>query len=524
MTIGQWVKSKPKTECILFFACALLTVLALLAFFLSLLIYGTQRVDPHAVLPQFATDFGDFFDVLNFVKDRDPYSDAPLYGDIANYPPLGYAIFYLFSLIPGLAGQEMNARSPLGLVAMLLYLLLFTVPVGVTLYRRLNKFGRFTRVLFLCALFTSYPFYFCVMRMNMNLMSAFFAFYFIVWYKEENKAKRYLSLVCLAVAGLTKIYPLFLGVLLLRDRRWKDVLLTAGLGILLFFLPFLLFKGGFSDIGRMLSYMTEFSAETGGFNRNDMAFAKMLRAVLLVFGVEAGGTLSAGIGAMKFLLFFVSCAALFFTKNNFKFTLLATVAFLNLPDLSYTYSLIFLIVPLYVFLTEEWQGKEPTGESFLFFAAGIVVLSYFALVSVLEVLLLFVSAVLLAKGWARKRVALPVLCVSLFCGLVIVYDLIAQLAVGGAYTSDYSHQLSLSCLPLSLQLSLITEAAGEAIARIRFKRGREKQEENHADEGTGGKDPSERPENDGAVGCVAHCEHPVFGGYRRRAIQRCASV
>ena len=388
----------------------------------------------------------------------------------------------------------------------MLYLLLFTVPVGVTLYRRLHKFGRLTRVLFLCALFTSYPFYFCVMRMNMNLMSAFFAFYFIVWHKEENKAKRYLALVCLAVAGLTKIYPLFLGVLLLRERRWKDVLLTAGLGILLFFLPFLLFKGGFSDIGRMLSYMTEFSAETGGFNKNDMAFAKMLRAVLLVFGVEAGGTLSAGIGAMKFLLFFVSCAALFFTKNNFKFTL------------------IFLIVPLYVFLTEEWQGKEPTGESFLFFAAGIFALSYLALVSMLEVLLLFVSAALLAKRWARKRVALPVLCVSLFCGLVIVYDLIAQLAVGGTYTLDYSHQLSLSCLPLSLQLSLIAEAAGEAIARIRFKRGREKQEENHADEGTGGKDPSERPENDGAVGCVAHCEHPVFGGYRRRAIQRCAPL
>ena len=158
MTIGQWVKSKPKAESLLFFACALLTASALLAFFLSLLIYGTQRVDPHAVLPQFATDFGDFFDVLNFVKDRDPYSDAPLYGDIANYPPLGYAIFYLFSLIPGLAGQEMNARSPLGLVAMLLYLLLFTVPVGVTLYRRLHKFGRLTRVLFLCELFTSYPF------------------------------------------------------------------------------------------------------------------------------------------------------------------------------------------------------------------------------------------------------------------------------------------------------------------------------------------------------------------------------
>ena len=139
------------------------------------------------------------------------------------------------------------------------------------------------------------------------------------------------------------------------------------------------------------------------------------------------------------------------------------------------------------------------------------------------------------KAWRAQKRGMPIhsenrLCLNLrgklllFCGLVIVYDLIAQLAGGGTYTSDYSHQLSLSCLPLSLQLSLIAEAAGEAIARIRFKRGREKQEENHADEGTGGKDPSERPENDGAVGCVAHCEHPVFGGYRRRAIQRCASL
>jgi hypothetical protein len=54
------------------------------------------------------------------------------------------------------------------------------------------------------------------------------------------------------VAGI-KLTPAVLGILLLYNKQWKEVVCIIIYGCIFFFLPFLLFEGGFSNLGQMLN-------------------------------------------------------------------------------------------------------------------------------------------------------------------------------------------------------------------------------------------------------------------------------
>ena len=519
-----------RTERFLFFLLLALFLIAVVAFLLPLIMFGTKvpvrNYDSNFIIQLINSDFGDFFDVLNFVKNRDPYTDAPLYGDIANYPPFGYAVFWLFSLIPGMAGQEMSIESPLGLVSMLLYLLVFTVPVGITLYRRLSKFHRLTRILLLCAVFTSYPFYFCIGRMNMNLMSVFFAFYFIVWYNDKNKIKRQLSLVSLSIAGMTKVYPLFLGVILLRDHRWRDVFLTVLYCVLLFFLPFFLFHGGLSNIREMLSYMAEFSGEAIGFNKNDISFNKLLRSVILLLGFGSGNAIPVVTSVLADLLFLFSCAALVFTKNNFRFTMLATLAYLNLPNVNYTYSLVFLIVPFYIYLQEEvFTEGEKNKENKVLITISAISVSYLTCVFMLSVSLLVLGIVLIIKKYCQKPIMIIVLSIGAVGTILLLYLVFSSLfTVGYVNNAKYGYQIGLGSTVFCMQLLLLVLAGIEMKNRISLKRKHSTEETEYADKRICGNDKDQCSEDDGQIRSLAYSKYFIGNRYCGNTLQRCAAV
>ncbi len=62
-------------------------------------------------------------------------------------------------------------------------------------------------------------------------------------YDSEKKNIRILSYVCLALACSIKLYLAVFGILLLRQRKWRETGFAIVLSLLLFLLPFLIVGG-----------------------------------------------------------------------------------------------------------------------------------------------------------------------------------------------------------------------------------------------------------------------------------------
>ena len=60
-----------------------------------------------------------------------------------------------------------------------------------------------------------------------------------------------------------KIYPAVLGLLLLQEKRYKDIFIASLITLILVFLPFLFFKNGFHNIPRLFYNMKELTNSYG---------------------------------------------------------------------------------------------------------------------------------------------------------------------------------------------------------------------------------------------------------------------
>lgn len=97
---------------------------------------------------------------------------------------------------------------------------------------------------------SSAPFLFAVTVGNLILYAVGFSLVFLAWYDSASRWRRSVAAVALALASVVKITPALLGVLYL-GRGWRTriryVVLSAGVAILLFIVPFM-FCGGWEAV------------------------------------------------------------------------------------------------------------------------------------------------------------------------------------------------------------------------------------------------------------------------------------
>lgn len=82
-------------------------------------------------------------------------------------------------------------------------------------------------------------------------MTIFFIIFYIFNYDSENKVRRELALISLALAASFKLTPAVLGILLIYNKQWKEVVRVIIYGLIFGIVPFLFFHGGLVNIGRM---------------------------------------------------------------------------------------------------------------------------------------------------------------------------------------------------------------------------------------------------------------------------------
>lgn len=324
------------------------------------------------------SDLGDFFWVVEFTSDLNPYVDAEKYGHIANYPPLSYVIFYPFYLLASAGGSLPIGKYSWGLISCLLFIIIPLTVTIVFLVKNTSKSYFFSAIL-IFAILTGYPLYFEVNRANVNIVILMFITIFVLWKDSDVRWKRETAILCLAIAGAMKLYPAFLGILLIRDRRWKDCLKTVVYSAILFIVPFLAFKGGFANIPLFFEALGIFSGENlESFNPYDLSITRFFGSLAVIFGFDE--STAAGIGTVVSIVFFIlACFVIISVKDEIKAVFLTIAALIIVPSPNYAYTLIYTFIPMSMILG-ALAGREAdaeTKEEYLFLLIALGLVHYF---------------------------------------------------------------------------------------------------------------------------------------------------
>ena len=316
----------------------------------------------------------DFFNVLHIASDRHLY-----FTQQGSYPPLAYLFFYLLQhLIPAAtvhAGGMSIRASQAGMMVYSLFVTITSIIVFLQLYE-LKAGARAERMLFAGLFFLSLPFLFEVDRGNVIVVALILLLCFFLFKDSKSKALREIALICLAASAAFKIYPAVFGFLLLKEKRYFAAVRVCIYGLLLFFLPFLYYGGipaaaaMFHNLFTASSFMSTFGF---GYKVNLVNTFTFLAALL---NQPASDIF---LGVTQVLAFVVLGVGIFlshFLDTAWKRVAMLTALMLAVPPFSYQYSLIFMFVPIVLFLNER---KRNTLSDYLYLILFVLMVAPLAI-------------------------------------------------------------------------------------------------------------------------------------------------
>lgn len=184
--------------------------------------------------------FMDFFNVNQMISEFDPYVG---YG--SSYPPVILVVAYIFSLFGPYKDMKALDVSRM-LVPRISYAVMFIACTAVVcwiMYLILKRYINNKKVLFVSIplLMCSAPYLFLADRGNYLLICLIFIMLFVYYYDTKPKV----AAVMLGIAAAIKIYPVFLFLVYILKKKWKELGIAILTGAVLTFIPLLFFRGGF---------------------------------------------------------------------------------------------------------------------------------------------------------------------------------------------------------------------------------------------------------------------------------------
>lgn len=300
--------------------------------------------------------FSDFVVIMNFSLEESPY----VVGD-SSYPPIAIAILYPFALIckdvfskfefSELTADELTAEVivyPEFWVAILLF---FAICSSLIIFLVSRLFGLKGKDMLKLAIIImlSAPFIYTVMRGNTIYFALIFLVAFLLLKDNKNPIAREFSYVFLALAGAIKIYPLFFGVFLLKDKK---IFASIRVGIyfaLIFLLSFFVFRNDFNNVTPFIDNIGGFmSDEIRLLGENNLSVSAQLYKLLYFFypAITPEAPLFTALSlALMLSIFAVSTYTAIATHNNFSRYIICFCVVMLIPTISYFYVIIFAILP-----------------------------------------------------------------------------------------------------------------------------------------------------------------------------------
>lgn len=313
----------------------------------------------NALYSAFFGDRGDtFMDFFNSVINstvQDPYVEAHVI-----YPPFIELVYRAFShLIPtevfngfvldptgSTQLQEIKVRQEF-VLPFICYSIILIATICLVVYE-FRKGNRFNKLFAVCFVLFAYPVLYAIERGNNVLFSVIGLLFFFLWYDSENKVKRELALVGLAISVAIKLYPAIFLLILLIDKRWMEFLRGVLYCIVLTILPFFAFDG-LTSLKAFVYQVIDWSSDAAPSGVN---FEHAMYILSTRLGISPNQFL---LGIVPLLLAGVGVVTSFFAKERWRTVLLLTCIMVGSFGRSARYMMAFLVVPLLLFLNAKKQ-------------------------------------------------------------------------------------------------------------------------------------------------------------------------
>ena len=300
--------------------------------------------------------------------------DVYRFGVDACYSPLSYAFFYCISKITStdklLQGLDLLSIPYEDLIDMtpklltspyqLLTFIIYSV-AGIALYifaiGELNL-EKWKGYLLSLMVLTSVPLMFgAVERGNLTMYVAAMVLLALVFKDSSSPVKRELALLLIAAAAGLKFYPAFMGILYLKEKRFKEAGRLILYGILFVFVPFVFF-GGVDGIIELLNSLSSLAIQN-----NYRCRIQFFKGIIMTFGISGmiGNLLNTGFICILIIFMLV-------TGNKTRMMVYLAAALAFYPPNAYRYTLLFFLLPLFTWAVEEAEKCSSSNyvKAFLF--------------------------------------------------------------------------------------------------------------------------------------------------------------
>ena len=320
--------------------CILMS-LSVLIFFISLIIQkGGYQLN--VVLNGWDL-FADFYNQLIYVAERDVYFNTINGASNHSYLPLAFMMFYPFSIFRDYANMDLFAiqTDPISNVSFVIFMS-FGILLFFLYLKDLDKKDKYSNIIMILIFFSSANL-FNIERGNNMVYAVAFVAIFLALYKSKNRTQQIIAFISLGLASALKIYPAVLGLLLLQEKRYKDVFIASIITLILVFLLFLFFKNGLHNIPRLFYNMKELANSYGIYSiirvlPNSYQYAKLFTII-------------------GYILMLVSIIYSFTINEYWKKVCLLSMFIIHQPTTAY-YAELFLYPSIILFLSKENFFKQ----------------------------------------------------------------------------------------------------------------------------------------------------------------------
>ena len=333
-----------------------------IVFFIMTLIIGRgYGADWLIVDDGYGHSFSDHFKHIVYASDlKNLYFNT---GDAA-FPPFAYLLYrILYRVNPGSWGVDdwKQCLSQGNNMLILIGLIIVTVlAYTYACFNLLETYSTEKRFMFVGATILSAPIIGGALEQgNIAFLVTVLLIIALSFKDSENAILRETALILIAITAGLKIYPAIVGVLYLRERRWKEAIRLIIYGLIVFFVPFI-FCGGIPSIIQYLKLLLYY--ENLG-ERSWTHIRNYLLSISDLLGLyERSASFVRYFKIVEKLYFLLCVISIFRTDVKWKrYLYMAGIMSLYIP-FSYRYVSSYMLIPL-VFFIRDVNLNETAGRT-----------------------------------------------------------------------------------------------------------------------------------------------------------------
>jgi hypothetical protein len=313
--------------------------------------------------------FADFFNIMSYITERDPYFNSNnVNGYRGSYLPLTFLILYPFSKLDNYSEMTLQDawNSKIALMSSFFFtgFSIFLFILSLSMICKKFKVSSYI----LISLVLSYIFFFSIERGNTIILSAAFIGFFICYYDSQNRNKRILGAISLALAAVLKVYPVLFGFLYLEKKQYREIFLSASIALLLAFLPFLFFKKGFANIQQLVVNLRGLDTHYNAYFIVERFSLPHLCAFILNMLRFPERIIILYTGIAQIVTYFLCSISIIFSiliKNKWVKLSLLTMLFLFIPSVSILYCGLYMF-PMIILYFSTLNERSKIFNIFIF--------------------------------------------------------------------------------------------------------------------------------------------------------------